>query len=130
MSSFFGLKKLFPALIGIALFLVIGVLMASGADKDTSDAERFRDAEQKRLKDLIVSLDGVESAEVMLSVEESFSGSGSVSVFASSEKNKTPKIVGAAVICRGRGTEKLRLEIIRLIGGLYGIGSNKISVIF
>ena len=130
MKAFPGLKKTLPALIGLALCLVIGVAMASGTERKTSDAQSFRDAEQKRLEELIVSLEGVDGAKVMLTVEENISNKESVSVFGSSSREGTLKVVGAAAVCRGRGGEKLCLEITRLIAGLYGIGANKISVIF
>lgn len=130
MKALSGLKKTLPALIGLAVCLVLGVVMASGSDRKTGSAERFRDGEQKRLEELLVSLDGVESAKVMLTVEESVSESDGVSVFGSSDKSTAVRVTGAAAVCRGRGGENLRLEITRLISGLYGIGSNKISVIF
>ena len=111
-----------------AAVMALGAIMAASGGSESS-ADRFREREQKRLEELITGLDGVDGARVMISLESESVQTSSGFGFGSGAA-ESPAVKGVAAVCSGDGGDRLVLEISRMIAGLYGIGANKVCVIF
>ena len=116
----------------VASLLVIGVFLALfSSPSDTKASDSFRKAEEKRLEELVLRLDGVDSVSVMISVEKKVTNEKSAFGFSGgSDDGGDYTVKGVALVMSGNSSESLKLEISRLVCGLYGIGANKVSVIF
>ena len=92
--------------IALVFLLGIAVIMFSGLGGGTPQS-----SDRGELSSLLSSVEGVGECEVMLSYGES------------------GEVVAVAVICEGADSIFVRSSLTDLIGSLYGIGSNRISIV-
>ena len=99
----------------IILMIAVGILLIiiSGGEKPT-EAEREATLEEE-LAEICSQVDGVGKCRVMISYKKSAGG------------EEVPYAV--AVLCEGADSDRVRSEITELIGSLFGIGANRISVL-
>ena len=100
-----GLAKIIPFLILGAVLIIFGSSMG-----DTSEQAVSVGAEAD-LADTIASIEGVGRCKVMINQD----GDG--------------EICAVAVLCDGAESAKVRARVVSLLRSLYGIGSNRISVL-
>ena len=101
-----GAKKIFPILL-LGIALLIFAAMQGGEAEEVSDI-----GEEAALAEMCSSIDGVGRSVVMITYAE-----GGESVFA------------VAVLCEGAESLRVRERLTDMIGSLYGIGANRISVL-
>ena len=98
-----GLVRLVAAfLFGLAIILFAGGFFAPGED---------RSSEKEELSELFSEVFGVGECEVLISYGES------------------GEVMAVAVICEGADSASVRKTLVDMIGALYGIGANRISVV-
>ena len=139
------------AIIGVILMLIPNSTSKKTEEKKSADFPDFSVSEQeKKLESILKSIDGAGDVKVMLTLE-----SGTEQVFAydstvkeNDEKNELvtvnngsgvtkpvtvkyiyPKFLGAAVVCSGADSSKVRLSIIETVTAVTGLSADKISVI-
>ena len=140
-------KKMFvPVLIASAAFIVLLISHASPADNDSgrSSFDTFADKLKREIEELCLSVDGVRSAKVVLTLDTS-----EERVLAKdSERNGSdlrldtvisdgkgielsivaPKVRGVAVVCTGGDKPSVKKKIVELVSSALGISSSKVSV--
>lgn len=94
--------------VGTVFLIGLFLIMFSGAFES---GEAHETTEAGELASLCSSVSGVGECEVMISYGES------------------GDVVAVAVICQGADSVGVRHTLIEMIGSLYGIGSNRISVV-
>ena len=105
----------------VVLICVIGLIFYfSFADTGKSDTfeEGHEEHLEAKLSDMVESLDGISSAEVMVTLDSYEDGEGS------------PRVRGVAVICHGRNKDDVKIKIVMILSTALGIPSDKIFVSF
>ena len=125
-EKFGGLPVLLLALAGLLLLSGNG-LFGGNTKKDTAatDPAAYRRSLENELASLCAEVRGVGRVSVMITLKEGertdYSGSKVASV-------SPPSVLGAAIVCDGGGNAEIRSELTRLVTGLLGIGSNRVTV--
>ena len=126
-GRFGGLPALLLALAGLLLLLSGSGLFGGNTKKDTAatDPAAYRRSLENELASLCAEVRGVGRVSVMITLKEGertdYSGSKVASV-------SPPSVLGAAIVCDGGGNAEIRSELTRLVTGLLGIGSNRVTV--
>lgn len=143
-------------LVGIILIFASNLFDADEKKKEINDTsisyEEYTTQLEKRLKDLISSIDGVGECQVMITLENT-----TESVYATdveiknddetinqkdeyviydSEKGETPmlikeylpKVQGVTIVCSGGENKAVREKIIQSVTSLFNISTNRVSV--
>jgi len=109
-SGFFDFLKNRKSLARVGLFFALGVLLivlGSGIEKKPSAEWGL----EEELCEMCSATEGVGEARVMISYGED------------------GEVYAVAVLCEGAENPEVRARIIKLVGSLYGIGANRISVL-
>ena len=126
-EKFGGLPVLLLALAGILLLFSGGGLFGAGSKKEetTTDPAAYRIALENELAALCSEIKGVGRVSVMITLKE-----GERTDYAGSKVSSVspPSVLGAAIVCDGGGNAETRAELTRLVSGLLGIGSNRVTV--
>ena len=82
-------------------------------------------ASAEELAALCAEVKGVGRVSVMITLKE-----GERTDYAGSKVSSVspPSVLGAAIVCDGGGNAETRAELTRLVSGLLGIGSNRVTV--
>ena len=96
--------------LGVAVIFLIGLLLIAFPAAD-GDVEGVQGSDADTLSALCSSVAGVGECEIMMS----YSPSG--------------EVAAVAVICDGADTPAVRAALTDMISSLYGIGSNRISIL-
>ena len=141
------IKKSLPVLILAALGLVLIIIGGSFGKTKKQDADTYTDVGyytsylEKRIKDLCESVDGINEAEVLLTLDTSteyiydpdatedfiiFTGSDNESRVKMCEIY--PKIRGVAVVCSNGDIPRIRETVVKLLSASLGIPSSRIEV--
>ena len=122
-----GLPVLLLALAGILLLFSGGGLFGAGSKKEEADSDptAYRIALENELAALCSEVKGVGRVSVMITLKE-----GERTDYAGSKVSSVspPSVLGAAIVCDGGGNAETRAELTRLVSGLLGIGSNRVTV--
>ena len=122
-----GLPVLLLALAGILLLFSGGGLFGAGSKKEEADSDptAYRLALERELASLCAEVKGVGRVSVMITLKE-----GERTDYAGSKVSSVspPSVLGAAIVCDGGGNAETRAELTRLVSGLLGIGSNRVTV--
>ena len=122
-----GLPVLLLALAGILLLFSGGGLFGAGSKKEEADSDptAYRIALENELAALCSEVKGVGRISVMITLKE-----GERTDYAGSKVSSVspPSVLGAAIVCDGGGNAETRAELTRLVSGLLGIGSNRVTV--
>ena len=122
-----GLPVLLLALAGILLLFSGGGLFGAGSKKEeaVTDPTAYRIALENELAALCSEVKGVGRVSVMITLKE-----GERTDYAGSKVSSVspPSVLGAAIVCDGGGDAETRAELTRLVSGLLGIGSNRVTV--
>lgn len=95
-----------------AVILILGILfIVMGASDKKTDSSQITD-DETRLAEMCSSTEGVGDCRVMITY-----------------KNDGEEVYAVAVLCDGADNTEVRASVIRLVGSLYGIGSNRISIL-
>lgn len=148
-------KLLLIVILGIAgiILLTLSELMPekneNEAAKETSpDISEYEQETERRLAELISSIDGAGRTRVMITLS-----SGDENVYATEDKSgkenyersyvvvkqsgdengmllrvNEPEIRGAAIVCEGADSERVKQEIINTVTAVLGIGTNRINI--
>ena len=107
---FSGKRRLFGIL--LALFVLLIVLAAVFTEKAPEDQ-----GEEERIAQLCSSVDGVGECRVMITLEKDEDG------------QQTDRVFSVAVLCDGGDNVRVRARLTELITAIYGIGSNRVSIV-
>lgn len=109
-SGFLDFLRSGKSLVRVGAVLAFGVLLIllGSVSFGSKDAEATPEEE---LAEMCSATDGVGESRVMITY-----GDGG-------------EVYGVAVLCEGAESPEVRARIVRLIGSLYGIGANRISVL-
>lgn len=122
-----GLPVLLLALAGILLLFSGGGLFGAGSKKEEAETDptAYRIALENELAALCSEVKGVGRVSVMITLKE-----GERTDYAGSKVSSVspPSVLGAAIVCDGGGDAETRAELTRLVSGLLGIGSNRVTV--
>lgn len=139
-------------LVGIVFLTLSEILpeeeQAEATAQPTDSTAQYEESLEKRLSELISSIDGAGKAKVMITLD-----SGNESVYATEDKgNETdyeknyvvvkqngdengmllktaePEIRGVAVVCEGADSEKVKQEIINTVTAVLGVGTNRVNI--
>ena len=94
-----------------AALIVIGVLLLFVSTLGGEVSEASPETEEERLEAVCSSIDGVGRCRVMVNYGEG------------------GEVYAVAVLCEGADTVRVRESIVDLFSSLYGIGSNRISIL-
>ncbi|MBP5349559.1 MAG: hypothetical protein J6Z13_04340 [Clostridia bacterium] len=126
-EKFGGLPVLLLALAGILLLISGGGLFGAGSKKEEAETDptAYRIALENELAALCSEVKGVGRVSVMITLKE-----GERTDYAGSKVSSVspPSVLGAAIVCDGGGDAETRAELTRLVSGLLGIGSNRVTV--
>ena len=125
-EKFGGLPVLLLALAGILLLLSGGGLFGGSKKEETAtDPAAYRLALERELASLCAEVKGVGRVSVMITLKE-----GERTEYAGSKVSSVspPSVLGAAIVCDGGGDAETRAALTRLVSGLLGIGTNRITV--
>lgn len=126
-EKFGGLPVLLLALAGILLLFSGGGLFGAGSKKEEAETDptAYRIALENELAALCSEVKGVGRVSVMITLKE-----GERTDYAGSKVSSVspPSVLGAAIVCDGGGDAETRAELTRLVSGLLGIGSNRVTV--
>ena len=126
-EKFGGLPVLLLALAGILLLFSGGGLFGAGSKKEEAETDptAYRIALENELAALCSAVKGVGRVSVMITLKE-----GERTDYAGSKVSSVspPSVLGAAIVCDGGGNAETRAELTRLVSGLLGIGSNRVTV--
>ena len=121
-----GLPVLLLALAGILLLLSGGGLFGGSKKEETAtDPAAYRLALERELASLCAEVRGVGRVSVMITLKE-----GERTEYAGAKVSSVspPSVLGAAIVCDGGGDAETRAALTRLVSGLLGIGTNRITV--
>ncbi|MBQ3708733.1 MAG: hypothetical protein II889_12645 [Clostridia bacterium] len=110
------------ALMGAAL-LLLGGLLGRRDDAGVSDYAGYLET---RARELCLSIEGVEEAEVFLTIEEA--GAKEVGMFGESGKRANPGVRGIAVVCTGGDLPRVRATVTELLSAALAVPTNRIRV--
>lgn len=125
-EKFGGLPVVLLALAGILLLLSGGGLFGGSKKEETAtDPAAYRLALERELASLCAEVKGVGRVSVMITLKE-----GERTEYAGSKVSSVspPSVLGAAIVCDGGGDAETRAALTRLVSGLLGIGTNRITV--
>lgn len=146
----FRLPILFAALGVVLLLLPMGKPQATSSTERATAADQA--ADESRLASILKTIDGVGAVQVMLTlkndgrtefqtdvrttVRDSESETHAETVFSGGSHGDAlirsvtrPEYRGALIVCRGAGDPQVRLDLIRAVGSLTGLTSDKITVL-
>ena len=103
------------ALFGIGILLIFFGMGENGSVSATSEAVTL----EEEIAALCSSLDGVGECRVLITYEEEPLGFG----------QGTEEIIsGIAVVCTGGDNAEVRERVVKMLSGLFGIGTNRVRV--
>ncbi len=108
-----GKKMLFFA---AAAVLTLALIIIPRLNTNDS-ADSFENETEKRIAELCSSVEGVGKCRVMVTFEKT------------DGKNEEARVYSVAVLCEGADNITVRARLVGLISSLYGIGSNRVSVV-
>ncbi|MCR5682696.1 MAG: hypothetical protein K6G29_09635 [Clostridiales bacterium] len=111
------------ALMGAALLLLGGLLGDRGGA--SSDYAGYL---EERARNLCLSIDGVEEAEVFLTLDEPAAKTVSAGMFGDSGESVTPGVRGIAVVCTGGDLPRVRATVTELLSAALAVPTNHIRV--
>ncbi len=100
----------------IFLIILMLIILPSSCEEEETGQEGGNKTEE-RIEELCSSVEGVGECRVMVIFEDNKS------------ENEEGRVYSVAVICEGADNINVRARITSLITSLYGIGSNRVSVI-
>ncbi len=103
---------LFISGLALVLFLLLFPKSCEGEEKTEAKSE-----EEARIEALCSAVEGVGECRVMVTYEKS------------NGRDEERSVYSVAVICEGADSVAVRARLTELITSLYGIGSNRVSVI-
>ena len=126
----------------------LGSGMSGGEDESLSDLEKYEAQTEKKLEELLSTVDGAGQVRVMLTWEGSserqvekdrISNADSVeeeTIYQENDSGKypyvvswtNPKVTGVLVIAEGGGNTKVKAEILEAVQALFGIEPHKIKI--
>ncbi len=115
--------------LGIALLLAgtLGARCTGESDTETvsSESDAYRHALESQIASALAEVDGVGKVRVVLTLE-----SGEQYLYEGSKKvgSVPPRVLGAAVICEGGGSDRIRREVTDLVAALCRLPANRIHV--
>ena len=113
---------LLHALMGAALLLLGGLLGDRGVSSD------YAGYLEERARNLCLSIDGVEEAEVFLTLDEPAAKTVSAGMFGDSGESVTPGVRGIAVVCTGGDLPRVRATVTELLSAALAVPTNHIRV--
>lgn len=126
LKKFFSSKGacyfVFALAAGLALLFISGGLNKDKSDSPYSQVTELEEYEicesrsEKKIEEMLTALNGVSSAQVLLTVNEA------------PEKGARPSVRGVSVIYSGSDTSDIKLKITMLVSTAFGITSDKIYV--
>lgn len=96
-------------IISVVIMLVVGVLLITAGEWDGDKTASV--GEEGRLSELCSATEGVGECRVMITYTDS------------------GEVFAVAVLCEGAGSSEVERDVKELVGSLYGIGANRISVL-
>ena len=96
-------------IVSVVIMLVVGVLLIAAGEWDVGGATEV--GEEARLSELCSATEGVGECRVMITYTDS------------------GEVFAVAVLCDGAGSSEVERDIKELVGSLYGIGANRITVL-
>lgn len=131
-SEFFKKNKKLCVIIGIAvLAAVIILLLPSGSaeEKKTDDGmtlSEYKAALEGEMSEICSSVSGVGKCIVSISfskgAEKSYKSGNLIS-------SAPPEVLGVVVVCRGAGSDKVRLQLTELFVSLFDIPSGRVAIL-
>ena len=121
-----GWILLLLGLMGVLLLALGGILGDRGSEDTSSGYAAYL---EERVRLLCMSIDGVEEAEVFLTLN-TVSESVQAGMFGDSSKSpgKVPEVRGIAVVCTGGEQPYIQQVVTNLISAALGIPSNRVRV--
>ena len=130
-KSFFKGKYRLAAMICAAAVGVVLIVFSvgNGEEKSNSDStqslEEYKAELESELEAACSSIRGVGRCEVIVTFAR---GAENVYKGTSLIESKPPEVMGVSVICEGADSDEVRACITGMMTSLFGIGSNRISV--
>ncbi len=94
----------------VVILLIVGILLIAAGELEKTD-KSASDSEERRLSELCCATEGVGDCRVMITYTEG------------------GEVFAVAVLCDGAGSSEVERDIKELVGSLYGIGANRITVL-
>lgn len=123
LKKFFSSKSacylVFALAAGVTLLFMSGGFSDAKEQDSEAEPEEYEICEKRseeRIEEMLLSLDGVSTVEVLLTVEEA------------PDRGARPTVRGVSVIYSGADTSEIKLKITMLVGTAFGITSDKIYV--
>lgn len=112
------------ALMGAALLLLGGLL----GNRDGAASSDYAGYLETRARNLCLSIDGVEEAEVFLTLDEPAVRSVSAGMFGESAEVGYPGVRGIAVVCTGGNLPRVRAAVTELLSAALAVPTSRVRV--
>ena len=123
------------ALLGI-LLIILGNNFSS-TEKTSVDTESYTKELEKKIEGFLLSIDGINKAKVIITLESSQEQSYDDYFSISSGKNSAdfdyescyPSVRGVAIACTNGNNDEVKIKITKLITAYLGISSNRVEIV-
>lgn len=112
-------------LLGVVLIALSSVNTGGDSEEKISLSE-YKKSLETELEELCSSVRGVGKCKVMVTFERgeenTYKGSSLI-------ETKPPRVLGVSIVCKGADSDSVRAELFEMVGALFDIGSNRISIL-
>ena len=112
-------------LLGVVLIALSSVNTGGDSEEKISLSE-YKKSLEAELEELCSSVRGVGKCRVMVTFERgeenTYKGSSLI-------ETKPPRVLGVSIVCKGADSDSVRAELFEMVGALFDIGSNRISIL-
>lgn len=112
-------------LLGVVL-IALSSVNTGGASEEKISLSEYKKTLEAELEELCSSVRGVGKCRVMVTFERgeenTYKGSSLI-------ETKPPRVLGVSIVCKGADSDSVRAELFEMVGALFDIGSNRISIL-
>ena len=112
-------------LLGVVL-IALSSVNTGGASEEKISLSEYKKSLEAELEELCSSVRGVGKCRVMVTFERgeenTYKGSSLI-------ETKPPRVLGVSIVCKGADSDSVRAELFEMVGALFDIGSNRISIL-
>ena len=112
-------------ILGVILIVIGTVSGKSGSN----EYEKYVDSIEAKLEDFLKSVDGINEAKVIITLEESESEKNEGIFGENSKSEPVPKVRGVAVACTNGDNYEVQNKITMLVSSYLGVPTNKIKIV-
>ena len=112
-------------ILGVILIVIGTVSGKSGSN----EYEKYVDSIEAKLEDFLKSVDGINEAKVIITLEESEREKNEGIFGENSKSEPVPKVRGVAVACTNGDNYEVQNKITMLVSSYLGVPTNKIKIV-